>query len=234
MLFRPKAMALAALAATLAFAATAAAAPIGVWRASLGSEAQRAQIVKLAGERCGRGGTDRALRILLGKRTSECAYRTPVVGRDLEVQAVSRLLSGTPKAVRQRAYLALNVRAGKAGAHYQLAVFPLQRKAQLRKTFPDGRTEYLQVEQRVRAVKGVNRANKLRLRAFNVTRGPNKGECRILAFVGNQRVAAVNDRAAGDLQGRTAGFAFGVAHGGGKGLVGSVEDAVVRVPNPFE
>ena len=35
-------------------------------------------------------------------------------------------------------------------------------------------------------MKGINKANELRLRAFNVTSGPEKGSCRILAYVGGQ------------------------------------------------
>jgi hypothetical protein len=156
-----------------------------------------------------------------------------VIGRDLEVSAVARLLSGTPKALRQRAFLAVNLRAGRAGAHYQLAVFPLQRKAQLRKTLTDGRTRFLHVEKGVRSVKGVNRANELRLRAFNVTRGPEKGSCRIVAFVGRRKVADVIDDGAGDLEGRASGFGIGAGKSA-KGVVGSFDDVVIRVPNPFE
>lgn len=222
---------LAALAAGSAIAATAGAAVIGIYRNSMDSTAQRAQIVKLTGERCGRGGSERAFRIVVGKRTRECSYRTPAIGRDLEVAVTGRLLQGTPKAVRRRAFLAVNLRAGRAGARYQLAAFPLQRKAQLRKIDSEGRIEYMQIERGIRT-KGVNRANVLRLRAFNVTRGPDKGKCRVLAFVGKQRVAAVTDPAAGLLQGRTSGFSLG-AVGNAKGAVGSFDDIVVRVPSPF-
>lgn len=233
MAMRPTAALLAALTGVLALAATATAASVGIYRNSMDSEAQRAQIAKLSGERCRRGGSEEALRIVVGKRTRECAYRTSVIGRDLEVEAIGRLLSGTPKPVRNKAYLALNLRAGRAGAHYQLAVYPLQRKAQLRKTLSDGRTKYLHVEKGVRSVKGVNRANQMRLRAFNVTRGRDKGKSRIVAFVGKRMVADVTDDAAGELQGRSSGFAVGAARGA-KGLVGSFDDVVIRVPNPFE
>jgi hypothetical protein len=222
--------ALAAVAA-LALAASAGAALIGVYRNSMESEAQRAQIVKLSGERCGRGGSDHAVRILVGKQTAECAYRTPVVGRDLEVAAIGRLLSNTPLPVQRKAFLALNLRTGGAGAGYQLAVFPLQGKAQLRKVLSNGRVEYLHIERGVRT-KGLNKANELRLRAFNTTSGPEKGSCHILAYVGAQLVADVTDSAAGELEGRASGFSLG-AVGNAKGTVGSFDDVVVRVPSPF-
>jgi hypothetical protein len=217
--------------AALALAGSAGAALIGVYRNSMESTAQRAQIVKLAGERCGRGGSDHAVRILIGKATRECAYRTPVIGRDLEIAAVGRLLSNTPQAIQHSAYLALNLRTGGAGAGYQLAVFPLQGKAQLRKVSSSGQVKYLHVEKGVRT-KGLNGANEMRLRAFNVTSGPEKGSCHILAFVGAQPVADVTDSAAGELEGRASGFSLG-ALGNAKGAIGSFDDAVVRVPSPY-
>ena len=41
-----------------------------------GDPGQRGEPVKLSGERCGRGGSDHAFRIVVGKRTRECSYRT--------------------------------------------------------------------------------------------------------------------------------------------------------------
>jgi hypothetical protein len=220
-----------ALAAALALAASAGAALIGVYRNGMESESQRAQIVKLSGERCSRGGSDHAVRIVVGKQTRECAYRTPVLGRDLEIAAIGRLLSNTPPPVQRKAFLAVDLRTGGAGAGYQLAVFPLQGKAQLRKVGSDGKLQYLHIEKNVRT-KGLNKANELRLRAFNLTSGPEKGSCHILAYVGGQLVADVTDQAAGELEGRASGFSLG-AVGNAKGAAGSFDDVVVRVPSPF-
>ena len=220
-----------ATAAVSILAASAGAAVIGIYRSGMETNAQRGQIVKLSGERCGRGGSDRAFRIVVGKRTRECSYRTPVIGRDLEVSAVGRLLSRTPKPVQRKAFLALNLRAGGGGARYQLAVFPLQRKAQLRKVSADGRVKYLQIAKGLRT-KGLNGAHEMRLRAFNFTSGPEKGKCRIVAFLGRQRVADVTDPAAGLLRGRTSGFSLG-AVGNARGAVGSFDDVVIRVPSPY-
>lgn len=222
---------LVALGAALALAPSAGANVVPIWRAGLDKQAQRAQIGNFLGERCRRGGSERAFRVTVGKRTAECAYRAPVVGRDLELSAVGRLLRNTPRPVQRRAFLSLNLRAGENGARYQLAVFPLQRKAQLRKVSSEGRVKYLHIERGVPA-RGLNQANQLRLRAFNVTSGPEKGNCRIVAFVGGKRVADVTDGAAGELQGRVAGFSVG-AVGNAKGAVASFESVVVRVPSPF-
>jgi hypothetical protein len=221
-----------AAALTLAVAAPfASAALVGIYRNGMETIGQRSEVVKLSGERCGRGGSEHAFKITVGKRTRECSYRTPVLGRDLEISATMRLLDGTPKKLRKAAFLALSLRSG-GGSNYQLLVFPLQRKAQLRKTFTDGSVKFLRIAKKVRTIKGVNRANPMRLRAFNVTRGEEKGNCKILAYVGSELVAEFTDRAAGDLEGRASGFAVGATRNA-KGAVGSADDVVVRVPSPF-
>jgi hypothetical protein len=228
---RSKAVFAALLVVALGFASSAGAALIGVYRNSMETTAQRGQVVKLSGERCGRGGSGHALRIVVGKQTKECSYRTPVIGRDLEIAATGRLLSATPMAVQRAAYLALDLRAG-GGARYQLAVYPLQRKAQLRKVLADGSVEYLDIEKNVRGVEGADRANLLRLRAFNITEGPEKGSCRLLAFVAGKLVSDVTDESTGDLAGRASGFSVGSAKAA-KGAQASFDDVVVRLPSPY-
>jgi hypothetical protein len=222
---------LAAAATSLLLAASAGAALIGIYRNGMGTTAQRGQIAKLSGSHCGRGGLDKALRVVVGKATKECAYRTPVIGRDLEIAATERLLGATPRSLRQGAYLALNLRSG-GGGRYQLAVYPLQRKVQLRKALPEGGIEYLDIAKDVTQVKGVDKANPLRLRAFNVTEGDEKGACRLLGFVGGKLVVEAVDGAAGELGGRASGFAVGSAKNA-KGAEASFDDVVVRVPSPF-
>ncbi len=106
MRMRIAAVLLAALAAALLVSAVAGAAMIGDlpqrrWKRPRSG----AQLVKLSGGSCTRGGADGALRIAIGKATAACAYRTPVLGRDLEIAATERLLSGTPPALQRKAYL---------------------------------------------------------------------------------------------------------------------------------
>jgi hypothetical protein len=219
------------LAGALALASTASGALIGIYRNSMESKSQLAQVLKLSGKRCGRSGSGGALQIVVGKETKECSYRTPVIGRDLEIAATERLLSKTPKAVQRSAYLAVDLRAG-GGARYQLAVFPLQRKAQVRKVLADGTIEYLDIEKNVAGISGADKANQLRLRAFNVTSGDARGDCQLLAFVGGKLVAEVSDEGAGDLSGRASGFSVGATKNA-KGAQASVDDVVVLVPSPF-
>jgi hypothetical protein len=222
---------LAACALALALAGPAGAELISLYRNPMESKSQRQNPVKLSGSRCERGGSQHVFRIQVGKQTKECSYRTPVIGRDLQVSATMRLLAQTPAGLQPKVFLGLELRAG-GGARYQLAVYPKQRKAQLRKFLPGGDVEYLKIAKKVRTIKGVGQANELRLRAFNVTKGSEKGSCRLLAFVGGEMVAEVTDRAAGELQGRASGFAVGAAKNA-KGAVGTVDDVVVRGPNQF-
>lgn len=215
----------------LAASSAAGASLIGIYRNPMASKGQLSQVAKLSGERCGRAGTGSAFKITVGKATKECSYRTPVVGRDLEIAATERLLGETPMAVQRAAFLALDLRSG-GGARYQLAVYPLQRKAQLRKIFSDGTIEYLDIEKDVAGVGGADRANKLRLRAFNITSGDEKGNCQLLAFIGGELVAEATDEGAGELKGRASGFSVGSAKVA-KGAQATIDDVVVRVPSPF-
>ncbi|HEX4464280.1 MAG TPA: hypothetical protein VH042_06550 [Solirubrobacterales bacterium] len=221
------------VAGMLAFASGAGAALIGVYRNSMENKGQLAQILKLSGERCARGGSEGAFTITIGKATKECSYRTPVLGRDLEIGATMRLLSKpqVPKSVQRSAYLALDLRAG-GGARYQLAVYPLQDKAQIRKVRTDGTIEYLDIEKQVAGIGGAEKPNQLRLSAFNITSGEEKGSCQLLAYVGGQLVAEANDPGAGELSGRASGFSLGSAKVA-KGAGATVDDVVVRIPSPY-
>jgi hypothetical protein len=220
----------AALVVGLLVAVAAGAAMVGIYRNGMDTTAQRAQLVKLAGASCSRGGSEGALRIAVGKRTDACSYRSPVLGRDLEIAATGRLLSGTPEALRKKAYLALELRAG-GGAKYQLLAFPLQRKVQLVKVTSAG-SEYLAITKAVKDLMGVNKANALRLRAVNVTSGPERGHAALSAYVGGSLVAEATDAAGGELSGRAAGVAVGALKGA-NGVIASVDDVVVRIPVDF-
>jgi hypothetical protein len=214
----------------LALAASASAAMIGIYRNGMETTAQRAQLVGLAGGSCTRGGSSGALRIAIGKRTGACSYRTPVLGRNLEISATERLLSGTPPALQRKAYLALELRAG-GGAKYQLLTFPLQRKVQLVRVSGEG-SEYLAIAKDVKTVMGVNKANSLRLRAINVTSGPERGQAQLVGYVGGAAVVEATDEGAGDLSGLASAVSIGAVKSG-NGVIGSVDDVVVRVPSPF-
>jgi hypothetical protein len=192
--------------------------------------AQRSQLVKLSGANCARAGANGAMRVTLGKKTAACSFRTPVIGRDLEISATERLLSGTPENLQRKAFLGLELRAG-AGAKYQLLVFPLQKKAQLVKVTAEG-SKYLAIVKNEKAVMGVNEANNLVLRAVNISSGPEKGQAKLFAYVGTTLVGEALDAGAGELTGRNSAVIVGTLKNG-NGVVASVDDVVVRVPSPF-
>ncbi|HYQ79470.1 MAG TPA: hypothetical protein VEP91_10230 [Solirubrobacterales bacterium] len=221
---------LAVLAAGLISSALAGAAMIGVYRNSMETLGQRSELVKLSGANCARAGANGAMRVTLGKKTAACSFRTPVVGRDLEIAATERLLSGTPENLQRKAFLGLELRAG-GGSKYQLLVFPRQKKAQLIKVTGEA-VKYLAIAKNEKAAMGINEANKLRLRAVNVTSGPEKGQARLFAYIGNKLVGEAVDDGAGDLSGRASSVIVGTIKNG-NGVVASVDDVVVRVPSPF-
>ena len=218
---------LVAVAATLALVGVAAAAMVGIYRNGMDTTAQRAQLIKLAGKECARGGSEDALRITLGKATPECSYRTPVVGRNLEIGATERLLSSTPKKSQQGAYLGLVARAG-AGSRYAMLVFPLQRKVQLVKLDAGG-AEYLAVDRNEKLVKGVNQANALRLQVVEST---EKGKVQVTGYLGSTKVVEALDEMGGELTGQFSGVLIGAVKNS-NGVVGSVDDVVIRVPVRF-
>ena len=221
---------LVALAVAALACASVGAAMIGVYRNSMESLAQRSQLVKLSGRNCARAGANGAMRVTVGKKTAACSFRTPVLGRDLEIAATERLLSGTPENLQRKAFLGLELRAGD-GFKYQLLVFPRQKKAQLIKIGGED-PDYLAIARDEKAVMGINEANKLRLRAVNVTSGPDKGQARLFAYVGGTLVGEAVDDGAGDLSGRNSTVVVGTIKNG-NGIVASVDDVVVRVPSPF-
>jgi hypothetical protein len=203
---------------------------IGIYRNGMESTTARAQMIKLSGRSCTRGGAPDALRVALGKSTPACAFRTPVLGRDLEIAATERLLSGTPMAIQRKAYLGLELRAG-GGGKYQMLVYPLQRKVQLIKVTAEG-TKYLAIAKNQAAVKGVNKANALRLQAVNVTSGPEKGQAKLIGYLGSAVVAEATDATPGELTGEASAVTVGATNNG-DGLIASIDDVVVRVPSPF-
>ena len=218
---------LVAVAATLALVGVAAAAMVGIYRNGMDTTAQRAQLIKLAGKECARGGSEDALKVTLGKATPECSYRTPVVGRNLEIGATERLLSSTPKKSQQGAYLGLVARAG-AGSRYAMLVFPLQRKVQLVKVDAGG-AEYLAVDRNEKLVKGVDQANALRLQ---VVESAEKGKVQVTGYLGSTKVVEALDEMGGELTGQFSGVLIGAVKSS-NGVVGSVDDIVIRVPVRF-
>jgi hypothetical protein len=218
---------LAALAVGLLACAIAGAAMVGIYRNGLETKPQRAEMLKLFGRSCKRGGGEDAIRVLLGKKTDSCAYRTPVVGRDLELAATERILSGTPKALQRKAYVAVQLRAG-GGNKYEVRAFPLQRKAQLIKVSEAG-TKYLEVKKNLNGIGGINEPTVVRLR---VEKAAGAASATVAAFVGPTVVGEVTDEAAGEVTGEFSAVSVGATKIA-EGLSGSIDDLIVRLPVAF-
>jgi hypothetical protein len=102
---------------------------------------------------------------------------------------------------------------------------------QLVKFTPTG-TEDLGIAKEVKTLMGVNKANSLRLQAINVTSGPERGQAKLLAYVGGTVVTEATDESPGELTGRASSVTVGAVKGA-NGVIASVDDVVVRVPSPF-
>jgi hypothetical protein len=232
--------------------ASAGAAMVAIYRNALDTTAQRSEMLKLTGRACARGGSEATLKVTVGKATEECVYRTPVQGRNLEIAATERLLSGTPAAVAKKAFLGLVLRAG-GGAKYELRVFSGQKKVQLVKMTKEGGVEYLAIKKKVAAVKGLNEANVLRLKVEGA-----KGKVVVTGYLGPEVVGEASDEAAAvksaatpepapetpeapaapeatagpEVEGESSGVAVG-APTNGSGAIATFDAIVVRAPVRF-
>ena len=112
----------------------------------------------------------------------------------------------------------------------------MQRKYQLRKVVPGQDIRYLAVGKRISAIKGTNKANKIRLRAFNLLDTRDKDDCRLLVYVNGKRLAVVLDKRSGSLQGRETAFSRRIASLGpwGHRLVRQREDHDSRARSSAE
>ena len=219
------------LAAALALVAVASAsgAFVAIYRNAMETTAQRAEIRKLAGKSCTRGGGQTSLKITVGKLTEECVYSTPVVGSNLEIAATGRIITGTPEAVAKKAFLGLELRAG-GGKKFELRVFPGQKKVQIAKITEEG-IHYLAIKKNVTAVQEPAKPNVLRLRIISGT-GETASSCTIGGYLGGELVVEATDETCSELEGETTALSAG-APNNGSGLIAGFEAIVVRVPVNF-
>jgi hypothetical protein len=198
---------------------------VGIYRNTLETLAQRSEVLRLTGHGCSRAGDRGRLVLAVGKRTEECVYRSPVLGRNLEIAAAEQLSEETPRAVARKAFLGLVLRAG-GGTRFELRVFPAQKKIQLLKFSAEGGTEYLAIEKRVVAVKEIGETNVLRLRAEG-----DGSRTKLIAHLGSAVVGEAIDegpRIEGEYSAVTVG-----APRNGHGVRAEFGGIVVRVPVRF-
>ncbi len=210
-----------------------AASSITIYKNQLSTGDNRAQIGKYRGKgNCIRSGSGNSIKFRLGKSTRECAYLVPVVGRDLEVTATGRLFKSTPKALKSRTFLSVNLRQARDGSRYQLAVYPSGRRWQIRKVRARGRVEVLKGGKSGKVIAGFGAANRLTLRAYNGINGKPSGSARLVAMVNGKMLGFADDAKSGELKGRDTTFSIASSKGA-KGAFGSFTGLRVRMPDPF-
>jgi hypothetical protein len=202
---------------------------VAIYRNAMETTAQRAEIRKLAGKSCTRGGGQTALKVTVGKLTEECAFKTPVVGSDLEIAVTGRIVAPTTTAVAKKSFLGLVMRAG-GGSKLELRVFPSQKKVQIARITKEG-IKYLGIKKNVVAVQEAEKANVLRLRVVSGS-GEEAGACKIGGYVGSELAVEVSDPACSELKGEATAVTAG-APNNGSGLVAAFEAIVVRTPVRF-
>lgn len=202
---------------------------VAIYRNALETTAQRSEIIKVAGKDCSRGGGQTSLKITVGKLTEECAYRTPVVGSDLEIAATGRILAGTPGAVVKKSFLGLQLRAG-GGGKLELRVFPAQKKVQIAKATEAG-IKYLAIKKNIVALKEALKPVVLRLRVVGGS-GESAGTCKIGGYLAGELVVEAEDPACSEVSGEMTALSAG-APNNGVGLIAGFEAIVVRTPVRF-
>jgi hypothetical protein len=201
---------------------------VAIYRNALETTAQRSELLKLSGKSCTRGGGKTTLNITVGKLTEECAYKTPVVGSDLEIAATGSINPATPPAVAKKSFLGLQLKAG-GGSKLELRVFPGQKKAQIARITKEG-IKFLAVKKSIVTLKEAKPVV-LRLRVVGGA-GEAAGSCKIGGYVGGELVVEATDEACAELKGETTALAAG-APNNGVGLVAGFAAIVVRTPVRF-
>jgi hypothetical protein len=225
-------LALAAVCAMALAGAAQAAGSITLYKNTLKSSAGREEVRQYGNDRCKRGGSDKAFRARVGKKTRECFYRTQTVGRDLDISISARLFSATPKRVRRQAYVAVNLRQDRDDSRYQLAVYPSGRRFHLKKVLDNGRILNLEHGKAGKRIKGFDKANRIALRAYNDLPGLEPGTARIVAWVNGHKLAVYDDPRGNLLQGQNSTFSVG-SKKNATGAIASFTRLAVRMPDPY-
>lgn len=195
----------AVLAAALAVAATATAA-VTVYDNNFSTRTEFGEIAKSGGgKRCDRKYRKKsnAMRASVEQGPTTCSFRPPVQGDGELPNHVAtldgKILKSTPNSVRGRAFVEISLRSGGGGVGYFLRVFPEKQRFELIRG-PDGGGGGFPARGESRAIKPINKRNKLRLTAAGAD---------IRATVNGEEVASVTDSDPGQVTGRKVRFAVG-------------------------
>jgi hypothetical protein len=210
-------------------AGAASAAFVAIYRNAMETTTQRSEIRKLSGKSCTRGGGKTSLNVTVGKLTEECAFKTPVVGSDLEIAVTGRIVAPTTPAVAKKSFLGLVMRAG-GGSKLELRVFPSQKKVQIARITKEG-IKYLAIKKNVTAIQAPEKANVIRLRVISSS-GEEANACKIGGYIGSELAVETSDPACSELAGEATAVTAG-APNNGSGLTAAFEAIVVRTPVRF-
>jgi len=224
------------LAAALAAASIAQAAPVTVALYSFQSAGDAAAFFKVRGAKCKKDTNSGQMAISVGRGTNSCAYRTSVVAdssdklADQEASAVTVLAKRIPRKLQKKAYTAVSVRSSE-NAGYELRVRPVARSWQVFRDPKGGAPAVLMAGGKGKFIRPkLGKVNQLVLRAFDY----GSGSTRLLALVNGKRAFATTDAAGNQPDGRRTVVATGTkGTGAGGGIVGFFDNVAVRVPNPF-
>jgi hypothetical protein len=221
-----KSLPLAVLGLLLAAATAYAVVWVPIYGNDMSTNGLRSQMVQLGKGKCAASGVAGTFRVKIGKQTTGCVYRSPVVGRDLSLIVTGKLLSGTPSAIASRTFISVSLRNGDGG-QFQLQVFPAKGTYKLVRDAPPNGKETVLASHKSSVVKGPNLANKLRLDAVNTT----NASCRVTAYDNGKKLAAFTDPACSDLSGRLSSFSVSSTKAA-NGALASFDNLQVSVPDP--
>lgn len=217
----------------IAVAGASAVSSINIYSNSMKSAGAAAKIRQYGGKaNCSRKGSTNSLRVKVGKKTHECYFNVPVVGRDLQASITARLFRATPKPVIRKVWMAVNLRQARDGSRYQLAVMPRTGRYMLRKIHSSGKAEKLAQGKNRKAINGVGPANRITLRAYNGVGKLPVATARLTGIVNGKRLFTVDDPHGRSLAGRDTTISIG-ANSNVNGAGGSFVGARVAVPDPF-
>ena len=223
---RPRSLAILLTSAGLSLAlAAGAVGAIFVYGNGFSTKAQFKEVKRSSGgKKCDKDYRDESTSMkisLTGKRA--CIYTTPVVGDAAQpnhvVWAKGQVLpKKTPKALREAAYLALRVRAGR-GDYYELQVRPRGGHWKLLRSPGEGAVSD---SGRSNAIRPLKAHNKLQLQI----RGP-----RVTAMANGKRLISVVDPNPNEVQGRKVGFGLGSRKDSSRATVGVFERVKAGIAN---
>lgn len=211
----------------LALSAAVANGAVTVYSNDFSSKSEFREIKKSGGgKRCDRSyrKKQKAMRAAVKRNPTTCSFRPPVAGDgevpNHDVLVDAKILKQTPKELQGGAFVEVAVRAGGGPVGYVLRVFPKRERYELERE-PSG--SGFPARGKNRAIKPVNKRNKLRLAATGAE---------VRAFVNGREVAKMTDQNPGQVSGRKIRFAVGSRKDKRGSVAATFKRVGVAVPNP--